>query len=77
MTMGTPDGIGWIALFCLTLVPAALLVLFAGSAVKAFRAGDKKTALFDTIAFFCAVFHDCSRCSDYLFRINNMPEVQK
>ena len=52
MTMGTPDGIGWIALFCLTLVPAALLVLFADSAVKAFRAGDKKTALFDTIAFF-------------------------
>jgi hypothetical protein len=43
---------GRIALFCLALVPAALLILLACSAVKAFKAGDKMTALFDTIAFF-------------------------
>ena len=51
MGMGTPDGMGLIALFCLALFPAALLVLLAGSAVKAFRAGDIKKALYDTLAF--------------------------
>lgn len=49
--MGTPDGMGWIALFCLAAGPAVLLAYLAGCAVKSFREGDKKTALYDTIAF--------------------------
>lgn len=49
--MGTPDSMGWIALFCIAAVPAALLIVLAGGAVRSFRAGYKKTALYDTVAF--------------------------
>ena len=49
--MGTPDGMGYIALFCISILPAALLVFLAVSSVRAYKAGDKMLAMMDAIVF--------------------------
>ena len=49
--MGTPDGMGYIALFCISILPAALLAFLAVSAVRAYKAGDKMLAMMDAIVF--------------------------
>ena len=50
MGMGTPDGIGYIALFCITAPICALLLYWLIKAVGSLRSGDRRSALRYAIA---------------------------
>ena len=49
--MGTPDGMGCIALLCFALFPALLLIRLIVKAVRSFRSGDRREGLRYCIAF--------------------------
>ena len=49
--MSTPDGMGYIALFCVCAPAAALLIYWLCKAVGSLRGGDRRAALRYGIAF--------------------------
>jgi hypothetical protein len=49
--MGTPDGMGYLALFCILAPIAALLIFWLCRAVGSLRKGDRRAALRCGIAF--------------------------